>query len=64
MKKSILIGMCIAVTIVIVLAVSWFVVNEGTNTPQPQSPPANVTVPAGHSYSLNLTESMGMQANP
>lgn len=64
MKKGISIGMAIAVAIAVVLAVSWFVNNESANNPQPQLPSANVTQPVGHSYSLNLTESMGMKANP
>ena len=64
MKKGISIGISIAVAIVIVLAVLWFIGNEGTNNPQPQSPPVNVTMPVGHFYSLNLTESVGMHENP
>lgn len=63
MKKGILIGISIAVAIVIVLVVLWFVNNAGAN-PTPQLPPTNVTIPTGHFYSLNLTESMGMKANP
>ena len=64
MKKGISIGISIVVAIVVILAVLWLVNNEGANNPQPQLPPTNVTMPIGHSYSLNLTESMGMKANP
>lgn len=63
MKKGMLIGIGIVI-IVIVFAVSWFVGKENVNNPQLQLPSTNNTMPVGHSYHLNFTESMGIHAHP
>ena len=63
MKKGMLIGIGIVI-IVIVFAVSWFVGKENVNNPHLQLPATNTTMPVGHSYHLNFTESMGIHAHP
>lgn len=65
MKKGVLIGISILIIVIaIVFVVSWFVGKENTNNPQLQLPPTKTTMPVGHSYHLNFTESVGIHAHP
>lgn len=63
MKKGISIGIAISIIVIItVFAASWFVGSETKDNTQIQT--TNATKPIGHSYHLNLTESVGIHAQP